>query len=141
MPSFDWATIWAVFAETLAQLCPSIREIALPFKLYYSGHTDGSRLHFGDGIEALDPVFERDALANLERVLFLLYIILPYKGDAAPVAPITKEQVEEAIQTKLPKLHKRGTSRVEYRYIPYRLRDHVSTGSSGSSRHSSTSST
>lgn len=123
-------SVWAVIAESLTQLCPRIRKIRLRFcvDLDSSNANNALEFHFEDGIEALEPVFERDALSGVEQVLIDLRIDHGYRGDEAPKAPITLEQIEEVIRLKLPQLHKRGKARVEYRHNPYRLPDDVSAG-------------
>lgn len=129
MGSFDWASFWGIFAGSLVQLCPSIREISLRLSFNGSGNAnDAPELHFGDGIEVLDAAFGRDALAGLKRVLFSLSTQLGYEGDEAPEAPVTLQQLEDVIGVKLPKLHKRGIALLEYEYDTFSLPDVVSNG-------------
>ena len=106
--------LWAMAAEYLKQLCPSIRKISLTFRVQLESRNanDADELHFGDGIEALEPVFARDALSGVEDVQFDLYIYHEYRGVEVPKDPITLEQMEDAIRVKLPKLHKRGIVRL-----------------------------
>ena len=128
MPSLDWATIWAVVAESLSQLGPNIRETSLRFDLNRSGDsTNGFQIRFGDGIEVLEPVFERDALSGVEDVQFGLYIDHLYRGDEVPKDPFTLEQMEDAIRVKLPKLHKRGIVHMRCRCFSDHITDSVST--------------
>lgn len=136
MPSLEWVSFWAVIAECLAQVCPNIRDVSLLFYLTLNEDvTDGLVIPFGDGLEALDPAFERDAFAGLKRVLFGLYFSHNSRGDNSevPKPAITLEQTERVIHAKLPKLHKRGIIRVEYKFdtspvlasvsTPHRLRE------------------
>lgn len=135
MRSFGWESFWAVFVETLTQLCPNIREIWVHFSLTLAGNVNhGPQSQFGNGIEPLDPAFERDALAGLEDVLFKLSITFRYELDESSQfhrvdnVPITRAQVENAIQVKLPKLHKRGIARVEYNCSIEQFKHRVSIG-------------
>ena len=114
-----WASFWALISDHISHLCPAIRRIHLD--LCFAGAAisfSGLKHPFRHGVEALDPVFEQEALANLQHVGFGFEIYREYRGEKVPEAPITLEQVEDAIQAKLPKLYKRGIAHVRYKYDP-----------------------
>ena len=112
-----WVSFWAIIAEHISQLCTAIRSIEL--QLFIQNAATGfvdTQDAFLDGIEVLEPVFEQEALANLQHVVFDFAITCWYKGNKAPEAPITLEKFEDAIQAKLPKLRKRGIAQVRYKF-------------------------
>lgn len=123
---WDWPWFWATIAKHVSQLCPSIREIHFHLHLKFDDATirDKHRRNiFGKGFIALEHALEREAFAKLQLVVFELDLHCRYKGDEPPKVPvpITREQVEEAIKTRLPKLHKRGIAQVRYKYGTTRI--------------------
>lgn len=117
-PSLDWVSIWAVIADSIAQLGPSIRDIYLRFPFRVSRNAeDGFRPRFGNGIELLDPAFSRDTLTDLSNVLFLVELEQCWENG---LTPIPQKKLEDIIRMKLPELHKRVIPQVEFSYNPSR---------------------